>query len=231
MTDDLKLNELEAYLPSSSEKKQAVMMYMVIWLILSLWKREVSPFTHHHIKQSFGWLVSLILVIFIDIILMLLWVLFSAISWLIFSFFAFIVFIITLPILVILAMWIYQATKWKYIRESEMTNKFFLFFSWMWNRVLNLFDANHYQIIDGERYRSEEQFYKKDKKTKDIEIETEQPTTQNLNDLNSQNQTKNDIASDWKTLDNNQQNVINNQSIWIDLSGHEINNPENQLNN
>jgi len=112
-----------------------------------------------------------------------------------------------------------------------MTNKFFLFFSWMWNRVLNLFDTNHYQIIDGERYRSEEQFYKKEKKTKDIEIETEQPTTQNLNDLNSQNQTKNDIASDWKTLDNNQQNVINNQSIWIDLSGHEINNPENQLNN
>jgi hypothetical protein len=38
-------------------------------------------------------------------------------------------------------------------------------------------------------------------------------------------------TSDWKTLDNNQQNVINNQDIWIDLSGHEINNPENQINN
>jgi hypothetical protein len=41
----------------------------------------------------------------------------------------------------------------------------------------------------------------------------------------------NNVNSDWKTLDNNQQNVINNQDIWIDLSGHEINNSENQINN
>jgi hypothetical protein len=49
--------------------------------------------------------------------------------------------------------------------------------------------------------------------------------------LNAQNQQANNTNSDWKTLDNNQQNVINNQSIWIDLSGHEINSPENQINN
>jgi hypothetical protein len=49
--------------------------------------------------------------------------------------------------------------------------------------------------------------------------------------LNSQNPATNTATSEWKTLDNNQQNVINNQSIWIDLSGHEINNPENQINN
>ena len=42
---------------------------------------------------------------------------------------------------------------------------------------------------------------------------------------------ENNVTSDWKTLDNNQQNVINNQNIWIDLSGHEINNPENQIDN
>jgi hypothetical protein len=36
MADDSKLNELEPYLPSSSEKKQAVMMYMVIGLFLSM---------------------------------------------------------------------------------------------------------------------------------------------------------------------------------------------------
>ena len=231
MTDDSRLNELEPYLPSSSEKKQAVMMYMVVWLVLSMWKREVSPFTHHHIKQSLGWLVSLVLVVFADLILLLIWILFAAVSWFIFSFFSFIAFLVTLPILVVWAMWIYQATKWKYIRENEMTNKFFALFSGIGNRVLNLFDANHYQIIDEERYRTEDQFYSNKKEGKTESTQDEQPATQNLNDLDSQNQTTNDATSDWKTLDNNQQNLINNQDIWIDLSGHEINNPENQINN
>ena len=231
MADDSRLNELEPYLPSSSEKKQAVMMYMVVWLVLSLWKREVSPFTHHHIKQSLGWLVSLVLAIFADLILLLIWILFAAVSWLIFSFFSFIAFLITLPILIVWAMWIYQATKWKYIWENEMTNKFFLFFSGIWNWVLNLFDANHYQIIDEERYRAEDQFYENKKGEKADNKESDQPTTQNLDDLNSQNQIGDNFNLDWKTLDNNQQNVISNQDIWIDLSGHEINNPENQINN
>ena len=231
MTDDSRLNELEPYLPSSSEKKQAVMMYMVAGLILSMWKREVSPFTHHHIKQSLGWLFSVILTIFADFIFFMIWVLFAAISWLLFWFFAWVALLITLPVLAVGFMCMYQATKWKYIWESEYTNKFFALFSGMGNWVLNLFDANHYQIIDGERYRAEDQYYSNKKEEKTDTTQTDQPATQNLNDLNSQNQTANATTSDWKTLDNNQQNVINNQSIWIDLSGHEINKPENQINN
>ena len=142
--------------------------------------------------------------------------------------------LISIPALVIGAMWIYQATKWKYIWESEVTNKFFMLFSGIWNWVLNLFDANHYQIIDEERYRAETQFYykpAKEDKNDNTPQDGNQPITQNLNDLNSQNQIENNVTSDWKTLDNNQQNVINNQNIWIDLSGHEINNPENQIDN
>ena len=231
MTDDSRLNGLEPYLPSSSEKKQAVMMYLVAWLFLSLWKWEVSPFTHHHIKQSFGWLVSIVLAIFLDLILILIWMLFSVISPLIFHFFEFIAALISLPIFVVWGMWIYQATKWKYIWENEFINKFFAFFSWIGNWVLNLFDANHYQIIDEERYRAENQFYSTKKEEKSEEIQAQQPITQNLDDLSMQNQEINNSNSEWKTLDNNQQNVISNQNIWIDLSGHEINNPENQINN
>ena len=223
MTDNSRLNELEPYIPSSSEKKQAVMMYMVAWLILSMWKREVSPFTHHHIKQSLGWLVSLMLIIFTDVILFIIWFMFAAISWAIFSFFSFIAFMISLPILIVWGMWIFQATKWRYIWENEFTNKFFALFSGIGNWVLNLFDANHYQIIDEERYRAENQFYSKPEK---IEQKTD-----DSNQWVTQNQVSNNISSDWKTLDNNQQNVINNQDIWIDLSGHEINSPENQINN
>ena len=231
MTDNSKLNELEPYLPSSSEKKQAVVMYMVAGLILSMWKREVSPFTHHHIKQSLGWLVSLILTVFADFILLMVWILFAAVSWLLFRFFAWVCFFITLPILIVGAMGIHQATKWEYIWRSEMSNKFFAFFSGIGNWVLNLFDANHYQIIDAERYRSEDQFYevKKKEENTDTTDNSNQSTTQNTDNSNNQNPATNDSISDGKTLDNNQQNVINNQDIWIDLSGHEINNPENQL--
>lgn len=130
---------------------------------------------------------------------------------------------ISLPILVVGWMWIFQATKWRYIWENEFVNKFFALFSGIWNWVLNLFDANHYQIIDEERYRAENQFYPKAEKKEEKTDESNQSSTQN--------QTVNNTNSDWKTLDNNQQNIINNQGIWIDLSGHEINNPENQINN
>jgi hypothetical protein len=155
---------------------------------------------------------------------------FAAISWVIFSFFSFIAFMISLPILVVGAMWIFQATKWRYIWENEFTNKFFALFSGIGNWVLNLFDANHYPIIDEERYRAENQFYSNKVEEKIDTTQTQQPATQNLDDLNSQNVSINTTTSEWNTLDNNQQNVINNQSIWIDLSGHEINNPENQIN-
>lgn len=221
MTDNSRLNELEPYLPSSSEKKQAVMMYMVVGLVLSMWKWEVSPYTHHHLKQSLWRLVFLVLIIFWDLVLFVLWV--------ILSFFLWIAVLISIPALCVGAMWIYQATKGKYIWEDEGMNKFFMLFSWIGNWVLNLFDSNHYQIIDEDRYRAEYQFYEKKKKENVDNTENTQPTTQNLNDLNVQNQQMNNINSDWKTLDNNQQNVISNWDIWIDLSGHEINNPENQL--
>ncbi|MBO4203674.1 hypothetical protein J5893_02460 [bacterium] len=43
----------QTYLPSSSEKKQAMLMYMFVGLLLSLQQENVSPYMHHHIKQAF----------------------------------------------------------------------------------------------------------------------------------------------------------------------------------
>lgn len=242
MTHNSQLNELEAYLPSSSEKKQAVMMYMVVGLILSMWKREVSPYTHHHLKQSLGWLVFLVLVVFADFVLVILGI--------ILSFFLWIAVLISIPALAVGIMGIYQAQQGKYIREHEMINKFFLFFSWIGNRVLNLFDANRYQIIDQERYRSEDQFYIKMNETRKKKSDSNQKidTTQEVNEnlvhdsdlLNTQNHEINQNTEsvnqslNWvnidnvntKSLDNDQQISINDLEIWIDLSDHEINNPE-----
>jgi hypothetical protein len=224
------LNELEPYLPSSSEKKQAVMMYMAVGLVLSMWRWEVSPYTHHHLKQSLGWLVFLVLTIFADLVL--------AVFAMVLSFFGWLAVLITIPALTIWAMWIYQAQQGKYIRESEVINKFFLFFSWIGNWTLNLFDANHYQIIDEERYRREEDFYPKpSKEQKDEKSDSSQTnnTTENLqstqdetwssviDSLDIQNHEINNETIETKNLDNDQQISINNQDIWIDLSGHEIN--------
>ena len=233
MTENSRLNDLEPYIPSSSEKKQAVMMYMLVWLILSLWKREVSPYTHHHLKQSLGWLVFLVLIIFADLVLILLW--------LFLGIFSVLALLISIPALTVGGMGIYQAWKWKYIRESELVNKFFQFFSWLWNRVLNLFEANHYQIIDADSYRSDDQFYSASKKKADetkeepktetiqwVTIATEigtSVTKSNPETANTENNTWN-----WNLLDNNQEISINNSNIWVDLSNHEINNPENQIN-
>ena len=76
-------------------------------------------------------------------------------------------------------------------------NKFFALFSGVGNWVLNLFDANHYQIIDEQRYRAENQFYaSKKEENADISVENSQPITQNLSDLNSQNQTVSNLNSD-----------------------------------
>ena len=119
-----------------------------------------------------------------------------------------------------------------------MVNKFFLFFSWIGNWTLNLFDANHYQIIDADRYRAEDQFYAKPSKEKNAENsdsaqtnDTNTDTPQNqgensdstIDSLNIQNHEINNESLETKTLDNDQQISINDQNIWVDLSGHEIN--------
>jgi 4-amino-4-deoxy-L-arabinose transferase-like glycosyltransferase len=154
------------------------------------------------------------------------------------SFFGWLAVLITIPALTIWAMWIYQAQQGKYIWENEVVNKFFLFFSWIGNWTLNLFDANHYQIIDEERYRTEDQFYPKpSKEEKDEKSESTQTnnTTENsqstqgetwnsaVDTLDIQNHEINNETVETKNLDNDQQISINNQDIWIDLSGHEIN--------
>jgi len=138
MTENLTPNAREHYTPSSSEKKQAVLMYMFVGLLLSMGKREVSRYTHHHIKQAMGWLILLVLVIFLDVIL--------AIFGLVFGrFFLRLAFLITIPILAIGILCAKQARDGKYQRDANGTMKFFDFFAGLGSRVLNLFDANHYQ--------------------------------------------------------------------------------------
>ena len=59
------------YIPGSSEKKRASMMYLFFGILVSLSKKEFSPFELYHLKQAIGlWtlLLPIVLISFIPII-------------------------------------------------------------------------------------------------------------------------------------------------------------------
>jgi hypothetical protein len=140
MPENLTPNVRENYIPSSSEKKQAVLMYMFVGLLLSLGQQDVSPYMHHHIKQSMGWVVLLVTTIFVDVMLFIL----GTIFWKGFSVLAG---LITIPIIILGMLCVKQARDGKYQRDSNGAMKFFSGFAGLGSRVLNLFDADHYQTI------------------------------------------------------------------------------------
>ncbi|GHV26436.1 hypothetical protein FACS1894176_07180 [Bacteroidia bacterium] len=131
-------NTRDNYLPSSAEKKQAVMMYLFVGLLLSLQQQDVSPYMHHHIKQSMGWVVLLVLTIFLDVILFIFGILLG-------KFFSIIGGIITIPVLILGIVCIKQAYDGKYQWDSNGAVKFFSGFAGLGSWILNLFDADHYQ--------------------------------------------------------------------------------------
>ncbi|MDR0651650.1 MAG: hypothetical protein LBG59_10075 [Candidatus Peribacteria bacterium] len=141
MPENLTPNTWENYLPSSSEKKQAVLMYMFVGLLLSLGQQDVSPYMHHHIKQSMGRVVLLVTTIFVDVILFI----FGTIFWKGFSVLAG---VITIPIIILGILCVKQARDGKYQWDSNGSMKFFSGFSGLGSRVLNLFDADHYQAME-----------------------------------------------------------------------------------
>jgi hypothetical protein len=42
------------YIPSSSEKKRAVLMYLLIGIMVYLSKKDVNKFEYYHLKQATG---------------------------------------------------------------------------------------------------------------------------------------------------------------------------------
>jgi len=114
------------YVPSSSEKKRAIMMYLFFGIMVSITKKEMNSFEYYHLKQSSGRWILFLLVLVFDIVLLLIPVL---------KYFGLI------PLLVLLWTWIInvkQARDWKYFidkRESPLA-----LFSWIGNRFIDLFE-------------------------------------------------------------------------------------------
>ena len=129
---DTEQNNTLSYMPSSSEKKRAVMMYLFFGIMVYLSKKDVTVFEYYHLKQaSWRWILFL-LVLVLDIVLLFIPVL--KILWL-------------LPLIALVAIWaiaVKQARDWKY---SDWTKTSFMdFFAWIWNRFIELFELNVHEV-------------------------------------------------------------------------------------
>ena len=114
------------YVPSSSEKKRAIMMYLFFGIMVSITKKEMNSFEYYHLKQSSGRWILFLLVLVFDIVLLLLPI---------FKYFGLI------QLIILLWTWIInvkQARGWKYFidkRESPLA-----LFSWVGTWFIDLFE-------------------------------------------------------------------------------------------
>lgn len=117
----------EVYMPSSTEKKRAVMMYLLIWIIVVAFNNQKkTDFEQFHLKQSiWRWSVFLLLVVVTSI-------------------FMFIPMIKYIPILIVLVMitflgiFIKKARDGKYIISQQ--NKLAIFVG-LGEWIMNLFEV------------------------------------------------------------------------------------------
>ena len=120
-------DSLESYTPSSTEKKRAVMMYLLIGVIVTAFTNQhKTDFEQFHLKQAVGRRSTFLLLIVASAI------------------FVFIPLIKYLPLFMIivmiafLAIFIHRARKGKYTIDPK--NKLAIFLG-LWERILNLFEV------------------------------------------------------------------------------------------
>ena len=110
------------YIPGSSEKKRASVMYLFFGIIVSLSKKEFSPFEFYHLKQSI-WLWILILpVVLISFIPLV------RIIWI----------IVLVVLLTVLWISFANAFNWKYFDNSK--NAALMLPAGIWGWFLDLFE-------------------------------------------------------------------------------------------
>jgi len=58
------------YVPSSSDKKRAIMMYLFFGIMVSMSKKNLNNFEYYHLKQASGrWIIFLLILVF-DVVLL-----------------------------------------------------------------------------------------------------------------------------------------------------------------
>lgn len=128
-SDDIKKTENGfKYVPSSSEKKRAVMMYLFFGIMVYLTKKQVNSFEYYHLKQSSWRRILFLLILVFDVVLL---------------FLPIIKYLWLIPLIVFIVAWILnvkQAWDWKYFVERK--DSLLAIFSWVWWWFIELFELD-----------------------------------------------------------------------------------------
>lgn len=135
--EDIK-EETPVYMPSSSEKKRVVLMYLLIGIMVYLSKKEINTYEYYHLKQSTWWWILFILVLVLSVVLLFIPVI--KVLWI-------------LLLLVFVVSWgfcVKQARDWKYSRSSKLMFMDLFsgvgnWFLWLFEIWLNLVDPVIYE--------------------------------------------------------------------------------------
>lgn len=118
----------EEYVPSSVERKKALLMYVLVGIIVALSKESVSVYEFFHLKQALGWRTLFFM---------------SLVVWV---FLIFVPYVWVVPVVVFLVFmaiwWIFckQAREWEFVIDH---NKILLpFFAWFGEWILSIFDLD-----------------------------------------------------------------------------------------
>ena len=110
------------YIPGSSEKKRASMMYLFFGIFVSLSKKEFSPFEFYHLKQAKGLWTLLLPIVLISFIPIIKWIG---------------IFVLAILMWVLAASFV-NAINWKYFDDSK--NVAFTLPAGIWGWFLDLFE-------------------------------------------------------------------------------------------
>ncbi len=58
------------YVPSSSDKKRAIMMYLFLGIMVWITKKNINSFEYYHLKQASGRWILFLLVLVFDVVLL-----------------------------------------------------------------------------------------------------------------------------------------------------------------
>ena len=118
----------EQYVPSSVERKKAVLMYFFVWIVAALSKKSLTIYEMFHLKQSIGrWMIFFM----------------SMVGWILFVFIPYLWIIPVLFFLFFVVVWIVftkQAREWNYVIDEDKI--LMPFFAGIGGWVVSIFDLD-----------------------------------------------------------------------------------------
>lgn len=120
----------ESYVPSSVERKKAVLMYFFVGIVATLSKEKASIYEFFHLKQALWWWMVFFFVMILSVI------------------FIFIPYLWVLPILIFLwflvvwLLFVKQAYEGRYVVDDDKV--LLPFYAWLWWRVVSIFELDIY---------------------------------------------------------------------------------------